>query len=100
MVKLADVRVGVFEISLSKLAGKVIKDVHGYITRQRGEFVFKVTDIVFEDGTELNVEGEYDFPYLGTPYSDRPIPNLDDEVLEDLYRQGRIEDGELDEDES
>lgn len=99
MVKLADVRVGVFEISLSKLAGKAIKDVHGYITREKGVFFFKVTDIVFEDGAELNVEGEHDFPYLGTPYPGSPIPNLEDEVLEDLYRQGKIEDGELDEDE-
>lgn len=93
MVTNADVKVDSYQISLAKLTGQDIKDVQGYITRESGDYTFKVTCIVLEDGSEIGVEGEHDFPYL-TPYPKYPIANMDDETLRGLYRQSRIEDGE------
>lgn len=51
-------------LSLSKLTGRKIKDVSGYITREFGDPTFKVNKIIFDDGYEQYVEGEHDLPYL------------------------------------
>ena len=86
MVNLQDVKTSSYEIGLSKLTGLKIKDVHGYISHEFGDPVIKVTYIEFEDGQHIGVEGEHDFPYL-TPYPKYNVPNMDDETLEELYRQ-------------
>ena len=69
-----------YEFSLSVLTGKKIKDVVGYPSIGFGADtpVFCLTEIIFEDGASIGVEGEHDFPYLST-WED--IPNLDFSVL-------------------
>lgn len=83
-IHLGDIRTTQGFISLSGLVGKHIKDITGYLTKQSGEVVFKVCDIVLEDDTEIDVEGDYDFPYLSI-YVSMPQPNMDSETLERLY---------------
>ena len=53
-----------YEISLSKLMGKKIKDIHGYISNEFGDPSFKLTKVLLEDDTYFWVEGEHDFPYI------------------------------------
>lgn len=70
-----------FELSVSKLAERKIKDVIGYISYfGKNTPVFKLTEIIFEDGTQLGIEGEHDCPYI-TVYNDDAFPNLSDEAL-------------------
>ena len=68
-----------YRCSLSKLVGKSIKDIHGIIAGEYGNPVFKLSVIVFDDDTELDVEGEHDFPYLTGEQ-----PNYDCDTLETL----------------
>lgn len=73
--------------SLTKLIGKKISDIHGYIADEvGGGAVFKPTQLIFEDGTKLGFEGEHDFPYL-VDYGD-PQPHYDQETLDRLYDEG------------
>ncbi len=51
-------------ISLNKLHGKAVKDIHGYITREFGDPTFKVSKVIFEDDSFAFAEGEHDLPYL------------------------------------
>lgn len=67
-----------YELSLSKMTDKKIKDVCGYISMEFGDPVFKLTTIVMEDGTKYGAEGEHDMPYL---------TDMDDEMMQDLYNQ-------------
>lgn len=70
--------------SLSLLIGKEVKDVYGYISDIGGGATFKLARIVFEDGTQLAVEGEHDFPYL-TDWDKQP--NFNEETLERLRQE-------------
>lgn len=74
-----------YEISLSKLIEKPIKDIRGYLSSEFGDAVFKLTEVEFEDGTFLGVEGEHDLPYLVQSRSDQP--NYDDETLNALEEE-------------
>lgn len=53
-------------VSLSKLWGKEIKDVTGYLSTQfgRDNIVFSVSCVEFADGTSLAIEGEHDIAYV------------------------------------
>ncbi len=55
-----------YEKSLMAIEGKKIVDVAGYVSAEYDEdtLVFKLTRILFEDGTWENVEGEHDMPYI------------------------------------
>lgn len=53
-----------YKLSLRKLWGKGIKDVTGYICSEFSDPVFKICDIVFEDGTQTSVGGEHDLPFV------------------------------------
>jgi len=75
-----------FLISLSKLIGKPIKDIHGHLSDEYGGVTFVLYSIVFEDGTSMSVEGEHDFPYL-VQWRTQPQPNFDDETLERLLAE-------------
>jgi len=97
MVSHEDTKFDSWQTSLVKLTGLKIQDITGYITREHNTVMFKLCNVVLEDGREIGVEGEHDLPYL-SPYPNN-VPNLDDDTLEDLYRQARIEDGEEIEDE-
>ncbi len=60
-----------FEYGLSKILEKQILEVNGYISTEYDEPTFKMTSILFTDGTKICCEGEHDCPYLA--YND----NLD-----------------------
>jgi hypothetical protein len=83
----ADNQPGDYLLSVKKLAGKEIKDIVGYLGYEFGFASFKLCQIVFEDGTELGVGGEHDFPYIEQPYPDSSPPNFDEETLERLYNE-------------
>ena len=73
--------------SLNKLVGKKIVDVLGYPADPfRGTPLFKVSQIVFDDGTKIHVEGEHDVVYI--PATSK-LKNMDDDTL-----QGFIEESE------
>ena len=76
-----------YEISLTKLVGKHIKDIGGYISQcVDGDLVFKLTELTFEDDTKLWFEGEHDFPYLDE-LNRCPQPNFNIETFETLYAE-------------
>lgn len=79
-------------ISLSKLIGKTVSDIHGYLSMETGEVCFLITSVRFSDGTGMGVEGEHDFPYL-TDYGTTQ-PNFDQETLDRLYQERRAEIGQ------
>lgn len=88
-MKLVDVRVDETKyanISLSKLMGKRIADIEGSLRNEFGDVSFKLTKVVFEDGTDLHCEGEHDFPYLTGGYGDKAV-ELPTEVMEALYEE-------------
>lgn len=80
-----------YEIDLSKLMDKRIKAVVGYISMEFGDPMFKLTRIIFVDGTFLGVEGEHDLPYLSW-YRLDDIGNLNDETLIALYKEQNPDD--------
>ena len=82
MITLNDVKVSDFEIGLSKLTGKRIKEIKGYISNPYGDPIFKITDVVFDDDTYIRAGGEHDLPYVCANYSQ---PNMDIDTLERLY---------------
>ena len=67
-------------ISLSKLTGKKIADIEGYISSPYGDALFIMSRIHFEDGSSLYCEGEHDMAYL----SDYDGDILHQEILEEL----------------
>ena len=67
-------------ISLAKLTGKKIVDVHGYLTRSLAETAFKATWVVFEDGPACRLQGEQDIAYI-----EGDIPGADQARLDALY---------------
>lgn len=73
-------------ISLSKLLGKQVKDVHGFITKEFDDPVFEICWIVLDDDTEVGCEGEHDLPYI-IPIRDTNPRLSDDDLLNDLYKQ-------------
>ena len=86
MVNYKDIQVeNSIYISLSAWMGP-IKDVQGYISREFGDPVFKLIRIIFEDGTQIDVEGEHDCPYLCGEtglYSDEIMYSLLEQENED-----------------
>lgn len=81
-------------ISLKKVLSKSIVDIHGYLSCEFDAPTFKLSRVIFEDGTELGVEGEHDFPYLVQSHrenEDRPeymgkyCPEYSDENLQKIW---------------
>ena len=79
-----------WRISLTKLIGKGIKDIEGYLTNEFGGISFKISEVILSDDTQMDVEGEHDFPYL-CAYPIMPQPNFDDETFERLYAEDKSE---------
>lgn len=67
-----------WEKSLPTILGKEIEDISGYVSAEYGEetLVFKISRIIFKDGTAFYVEGEHDMPY---------IPAKNNETWEEHY---------------
>ena len=66
--------------SLSKFTGKKVVDVLGYPSDPFGGCpVFVVSQIKFEDGTSLHMEGEHDTAYFP---SEKGLQNMDEETLQ------------------
>lgn len=69
--------------SLSKLIGKPIKDVVGYLSDSEFDFiVFKIRKIMFEDETSLDVGGEHDIAFV---YKEALENVLGEEPLMDIF---------------
>ena len=53
-------------MDLEKVLGKKVKRIEGYVTSEFGEdvLVFKLCELIFEDGTRASVEGEHDILYI------------------------------------
>lgn len=83
------------QISLAKLTGRHIKDIQGYISKEYDEPVFNISRIVLGNGKHLWVGGEHDMAFIE---DDDESLNLDEDTLEELYRQENPEEYE-DEDE-
>lgn len=66
--------------SLSAFVGKQVVDVRGYLSNVSSDPAFKLTAIVFDDGTVLDVGGEHDFPYI-----EDDLPGLDIDMLGEIY---------------
>jgi hypothetical protein len=84
--KLKEITISSYEISLSGLIDKKIKEVAGYLCEEYGEPMFQMTRIIFEDDTYLDCEGEHDCPYLTSSGSTTPEKYNDDDYLEALYK--------------
>jgi len=68
--------------SLSKFVGKKIKDIQGFPSDPFGGTpLFNIARIVFDDGTEIFVEGEHDCAYI--PADDK-LPNMSEESLQEF----------------
>ena len=73
-------------VDLTKLTGVKVAAIEGYISREFDDPVFQPYRIIFEDGTQVFVEGEHDHPYISVPRTDPPA-NLDDETLVKLHQE-------------
>jgi len=74
-----------FELSLNKIIGSKVKDIAGYLSTEFDALTFKMTRIIFEDGSVLGCEGEHDCPYL-VGYGDQTAKNYSDENLEEIRK--------------
>lgn len=63
-MKLEDLKTSSFEYGLTKILGKKVKEINGYISSDYGEPTFKITSVVLDDDTCIDCEGEHDLPYL------------------------------------
>ena len=86
MKTLAEVKVSDYEISLSKLTGKSIKDVYGYLSCEFDDPVFKISKIILDDDTFFYAEGEHDFPYL-TSGPSKGGAEFDEEELQAIFNE-------------
>jgi hypothetical protein len=69
-----------WKFSLSQFTGKKIVDVLGYPADPFGGApLFHITHVVFEDKSEVLVEGEHDVPYIPA-YG--KLQNMDEETLQ------------------
>ena len=68
------------DFSLSKLVGKKVVDILGYPSDPFGGTpLFKINQIVFDDGSTVWVEGEHDTAYLS---ADDEMKNMDEDTLQ------------------
>lgn len=63
-------------LSLSAISGKKVKDITGYVSDELMEPTFKLCGVIFEDGSEMGVEGEHDFPYITVYERTNPQPEF------------------------
>ncbi len=68
-MNIQDFKTSDHEYGLTKILGKQILEVNGYISTEYAEPAFKMTSILFTDGTNVTCEGEHDCPYLA--YNDK-----------------------------
>jgi len=77
-------------LSLSKFFGKEVKDVHGYITAEEQENpFFQITKVIFSDGSEEDIEGDYDRAFVEFEYGSKE-EELAQEILEENWREDGI----------
>ena len=87
-IRYTDLVVSEYEIGLTRLIGKSIKEIRGYLSEAYSDVAFKLTKIEFTDGTFLMVEAEHDYPYL-VQDTRQPQPNFDDDMLERLMAESQ-----------
>lgn len=98
-LKASDILIGSSdEVSLSKLWGLGIRDIEGYFSN--GEFgftVFKLTKVVFSDGSSVHFAGEHDIAFIYREDLDKhighnTIESLLSEIDPDLCEESEDED--------
>ena len=69
------------DLSLTKVAGKKIVDIHGYVSAEYGADtpVFVCTKVVFSDGSSNFLEGEHDMAYLPDSFDLEELVDEDEE---------------------
>lgn len=67
-------------LSYTKVSGKKIKDLTGYVSIEFNDPIFKIVNILFEDGTSESVGGEHDIAYI---HSNSKIDDLLEELKDD-----------------
>jgi hypothetical protein len=73
--------------SLNRFTGKKVADITGYPSDPFGGTpIFKICQIVFEDGTAVFVEGEHDVPYIPSDEDLKDV-RLDEETLQSFIEQ-------------
>jgi hypothetical protein len=83
-MKLKDVEISKWVLSLNKLTGLKVKDIEINISMRFGTPVIQLEHIVFNDGTKIECAGEHEIAFL---YEECPLNNCDSETLEDLYKE-------------
>jgi hypothetical protein len=73
-------KVSDYELSLTTMLGKKVKDITGHVSQEFGDRTFKLCNLILDDGTTLRFEGEHDHPYLTEGYGDNP-GEISDELL-------------------
>jgi hypothetical protein len=86
----------IWALSLVKLTGKSIADITGRVVTEFSEPVFKLSEVVFSDGSKMSCEGEHDLPYLVT-YPGQEQPNINEKSLMAIYDRDN-DDNEFSED--
>lgn len=66
--------VSAYALSYKKISGKTPVDILGWAGGEEGEFV--ISKIVFDDRSEVFVEGEHDHPYF-TPQDKKTLDILE-----------------------
>lgn len=71
------------EKGLGAILGKKVVEVAGYPIAEFGKdtLVFKITRLLFDDGSALYVEGEHDMPYI--PNNEEMQATLEPDYTED-----------------
>jgi hypothetical protein len=78
-MRLKDVEISKWVLSLNKLTGLKIEDIEIIISMRFGKPVIQLEYIVFNDGTKIECAGDF--------YEECPLNNCDSETLEDLYKE-------------
>jgi len=69
-------------LSLSKVYGNKIKDLVGFISQpfDEGTYIFKISKVVFEDGTHQWLDGEHDHAFI-------PMDDINQKPFKKLFKQ-------------
>lgn len=71
-----------FYLSLSKVYGKKVKDLVGFISTPFDEdtYIFKISKVVFEDGTDEWLDGEHECAFI-------PMSDTNEKTFKSLFKQ-------------
>jgi hypothetical protein len=83
-MKLKDVEISRWVLSLNKLTGLKVEDIEINISCRFGTPVIQLEYIVFNDGTKIECAGEHEIAFF---YEDCSLNNCDSNSLFNLYKE-------------